>query len=101
MYKDKHHSVSILLFFYINCLLIPVYVESSDTLSVVIIPFMKMENNPKIPTSAIYKPLSVLKVTKSQSWKIYSEEEEENLYLFRVAHSDALSTGINWDPDKN
>ena len=47
MYKDKHHSVSILLFFYINCLLIPVYVESSDTLSVVIIPFMKMENNPK------------------------------------------------------
>ena len=23
------------------------------------------------------------------------------LYLFRVAHSDALSTAINWGPDKN
>ena len=27
--------------------------------------------------------------------------EEEDLYLFRVAHSDALSTAINWGPDKN
>ena len=31
----------------------------------------------------------------------YLEEEEEDLYLFRVAHSDALSTAINWGPDKN
>ena len=29
------------------------------------------------------------------------EEEEEDLYLFRVSHSDALSTAINWGPDKN
>ena len=28
-------------------------------------------------------------------------EEEEDLYLFRVAHSDASSTAINWGPDKN
>ena len=27
-------------------------------------------------------------------------EEEEDLYLFRVPHSDALSTAINWGPDK-
>ena len=26
---------------------------------------------------------------------------EEDLYLFRVAHSDALSTAINWGPDEN
>ena len=26
---------------------------------------------------------------------------EEDLYLFRVAYSDALSTAINWGPDKN
>ena len=28
------------------------------------------------------------------------EEEEEDLYLFRVSHSDALSTAINRGPDK-
>ena len=29
------------------------------------------------------------------------EEDEEDLYLFRVSHSDALSTAINRGPDKN
>ena len=29
------------------------------------------------------------------------EEEEEDLYLFRVSHSDALSTAINRGLDKN
>ena len=28
-------------------------------------------------------------------------EEEEDLYLFRVAPTDALNTAINWGPDKN
>ena len=27
--------------------------------------------------------------------------EEEDLYLFRVAHWDALSAAINWGPDEN
>ena len=27
--------------------------------------------------------------------------EEEDLYLFREAHSDALSAAINWGPDEN
>ena len=53
LYRDKHHSVSILLFFYNNCLLIPVHVESSGSLSVVSIPFMKTKDNLKIPTSTI------------------------------------------------
>ena len=29
------------------------------------------------------------------------EEDEEDIYLFRVAPSDALNTAINWGPDKN
>ena len=34
-------------------------------------------------------------------FRYLEEEEEEGLYLFRVAHSDALSTAINWGPNKN
>ena len=60
LYKDKHQSVFILLFFYNNCLWIPVYVGSSDSLLVVIVPLMKVKKTPKIPMSAIYKPLSVI-----------------------------------------
>ena len=32
---------------------------------------------------------------------VFQYPEEEDLYLFRIAHSDALSTAINWGPDKN
>ena len=29
------------------------------------------------------------------------EDEEEDLYLFRVSHSGNLGTAIDWGPDKN
>lgn len=29
------------------------------------------------------------------------EEDEKDIYLFRVALSDALNTAINWRPDEN
>ena len=34
-------------------------------------------------------------------WCLGEEEEETFYYLFRVSHSDALSTAINRGPDKN
>ena len=42
----------------------------------------------------------LIRVVMDDNIKIM-EEEDEDLYLFRVAHSDALSTAINWGPDKN
>ena len=40
-------------------------------------------------------------VTSDQRIRQSESCEEEDLYLFRVAPTDALNTAINWGPDKN